>query len=335
MNYKEKIKLINKYINNKDILLDIKLINYENYNLYFRLDYIKKLNIFKLYWVDIDLIKDKKLEKYLNIEIIPIETINQICDSLEKISFFEYKTNNQTNKNIVELQTYYLTNNYHFTFNRFIPKNLSILQEIFITLFNYLPRRLEEFLIELHAEIMNTKSNYLYNNEIYFDLYNDDLTNIFNKKILERGYKYYEENKVTFLEKLEDKYYIIVKGNEEYLVVIKYDESNNITSMYCTCPCEFFCKHIASAILAIRNNYKNKFYKVISTSKNDTILDLTKNKYYLSLGIKEDYIKIINKYGEIELVPLFDEENNLMWKILEDSNDKKLYNDIKNIIKKL
>lgn len=331
MNREEKIKLINNYLKNKEILLDIKLINYETYNLYFRLDYIKKLKIFKLYFIDLDLIKDKKIEKYLNIEVIPVEVVNQICDIIEKITFFEYKQDKEINKNKVEIKTYYLTNNYHFIFNKFIPKELSNLKDVFITLFNYLPRNLEEFLQELHAEIMNTKENYLYNNEIYFDLYNDDLTNIFNKKILDKATKHYEENKVTFLEKLEDKCYIIVKGNEEYLVVIKYDELNNITSMYCTCPCEFFCTHIALAILAIRNNYKNKFYKVLSISKNDTLLDISKNKYYLSLGVEEDYIKIINKYGEIELVPLYDEKDNLIWKILEDSKDKTLYKEIKNI----
>ena len=41
-NIENKIKQVSKYIKNKDIVLDIKLINYENYNLYFRIDYIKK-----------------------------------------------------------------------------------------------------------------------------------------------------------------------------------------------------------------------------------------------------------------------------------------------------
>ena len=60
-NIENKIKQVSKYIKNKDIVLDIKLINYENYNLYFRIDYIKKLNIFKISWIDLDLIKDNKI----------------------------------------------------------------------------------------------------------------------------------------------------------------------------------------------------------------------------------------------------------------------------------
>lgn len=331
-NIENKIKQVSKYIKNKDIVLDIKLINYENYNLYFRIDYIKKLNIFKISWIDLDLIKDNKIEKYLNIEHISLEVVEEICDLIERNNTFDYIE--ETNKNIVEFTTYYLTNNYHFIFNRYIPQNLSNISDIFIIIFNHLPRRLTEFLEELHAEIMHTKSIYEYQDNLNFDLFNDDLENIFNKTIIKRGKEYYKENKVTFLEKIEDKYYAIVKGNEEYLVVIKYDEDNMLTQLYCTCPCEFFCKHIASAILAIRAKYENKFYKVLAISKEDTLLDLANNKHYLSIGVEEEYIKIINKYGEIELVPLFDEESNLMWKVLEDSPNKKLYKEINNAIKK-
>lgn len=327
-----KIKLVNKYIKNKDIVLDIKLINYENYNLYFRIDYIKKLNIFQLSWIDLDLIIDNKIEKYLNIEHISLEVVEEICNLIERNNTFDYIE--ETDKNIVEFTTYYLVNNYHFIFNRYIPQNLSNISEIFIIIFNHLPRRLTEFLEELHAEFMHTKSKYEYQDNINFDLFNDDLEQLFNKTILSRGINYYEENKVKFLEHIDDKYYAIVKGNEEYLVVIKYDEDNMLTQTYCTCPCEFFCKHMASVILAIRDNYENKFYKVLAVSKEDTLLDITTNKHYLCIGVEEEYIKIINKYGEIELVPLFNEENKLMWKILEDSKDKTLYKEIKNAIKK-
>ena len=72
-----------------------------------------------------------------------------------------------------------------------------------------------------------------------------------------------------------------------------------LTQLYCTCPCEFFCKHIASVILAIRAKYENKFYKVLAISKEDTLLDLANNKHYLSIGVEEEYIKIINKYGAV------------------------------------
>ena len=292
-NIENKIKQVSKYIKNKDIVLDIKLINYENYNLYFRIDYIKKLNIFKISWIDLDLIKDNKIEKYLYIEHISLEVVEEICDLIERNNTFDYIE--ETNKNIVEFTTYYLTNNYHFIFNRYIPQNLSNISDIFIIIFNHLPRRLTEFLEELHAEIMHTKSIYEYQDNLNFDLFNDDLENI---------------------------------------VVIKYDEDNMLTQLYCTCPCEFFCKHIASVILAIRAKYENKFYKVLAVSKEDTLLDLANNKHYLSIGVEEEYIKIINKYGEIELVPLFDEESNLMWKVLEDSPNKKLYKEINNAIKK-
>ena len=44
------------------------------------------------------------------------------------------------------------------------------------------------------------------------------------------------------------------------------------------------------------------------------------------------YIEIINKYGELELVPLLDNDNKLNFKILEDDEKNSLSKEIKKII---
>jgi len=104
--------------------------------------------------------------------------------------------------------------------------------------------------------------------------------------------------------------------------------------VYCTCPCEFYCKHIYAVIKAIRKNEIRKFYKVLYINKKQNLLEnTTNNKYILCSGLEEDYLEIINKYGEIELVPLLDEDNNLNFKVLEDDENKSLTKQINKIIK--
>ena len=325
-----KIRLIKKKYKNNNLFLEIYLLDYEGFNIYIRIDYDKKLDVYKLNWYDLESIQDKNIEKYMGSEYINRKTLNNILKILEN------KENNyheEQDKNIVALNIY-INEGYHYQFTRFIPKELSFLSEIFVTIFENLPKKLEEFLYELHADIMETRTKYEYHDEFDFDLYEGDLTTIFNDKTIERGKKYYKENKVKFLEKIDDKYYSIVSGTEKYLTVIKYDEETQKMLVYCTCPCEFYCKHIYAVIKAIRKNEIRKFYKVLYINKKQNLLEnTTNNKYTLCSGLEEDYLEIINKYGEIELVPLLDEDNNLNFKVLEDDENKTLTKEINKIIK--
>ena len=330
-NIENKIKEINKYYKRVTPILDITFIDYETYNIYIRLDYYKKLNSCKLSWFDLDLIKDNNIEKYISSEYINTKQADYICSIFEKNSKLEYISNKDKHKVIINA---YLNEQYHYELSRYIPKFLSNLSEIFVLIFNNLPRKLDNFLYELHAELMNTKSQYEYNDTFEFDLFNDDLEILFNDKIIERGKKY--NDKVKFLEYVDDKYYAIVKGTEKYLVVIKYDKENKLTQVYCNCPCKFYCKHIYSVIIAIRNNEIKKFYKVIYKNDEENLLESVLNsKYFLSSGIEDEYIEIINRYGEIELVPIFDYNNKLNWKIIEEYKEKDLTKQIEKIINKI
>jgi len=326
-----KINIIQKYFNKQNLLLEIYLLNYETYNLYIRIDYIKKINTYKLSWFDLDLINDKVVEKYISSEYLSESIIKHL------IYLLENKENNyheEQEKNTVIFNAYF-NEGYHYQFTRFIPKQLLFLGEIFAIIFDNLPRKLENFLYELHAEIMGTRSRYEYQDEIIFDLYHDNLNKIFSKKIIERGEIYYKEGKVKFLEKIEDKYYAVVSGTEKYLTVIKYNEQLKEMLLYCTCPCKFYCKHIYALIKSIRNNDEHKFYKVLYINKNENILEnITNSKYLLCSGVVEDYLEIINRYGEIELVPLLDDNNNLNFKVLEDDENNTLTKEIRKIIKK-
>ena len=324
-----KINIIRKKYKKSNLFLEIFLLNYETFNIYIRIEYIKKLKVYKLNWFDLEVVNTKKIEKYMGSEYINNETIEYIANILSE------KDNNyhvDSKKNTVILNAYF-NGGYHYQFERFIPKDIMFLSEIFILIFNILPKKLDDFLYELQAEIMDTKSRYEYQDTFLFDLYNDNLNKIFNDKVIERGEKYYKDNKVCFLEKMDDKYYSVVIGTEKYLTVIKYNEKEKIMHVYCTCPCEFFCKHICAVICAIRDNKFKKFYKVIYINKEVNLLEnITNNKYLLCSGIEDDCLEIINKYGEIELVPILDNEDNINFKVLEDDEKNTLTKEIRKLI---
>ena len=53
-------------------------------------------------------------------------------------------------------------------------------------------------------------------------------------------------------------------------------------------------------------------------------------KYLLCIKIIEDNFEIINKYGEIELIPIL----NRNWVILEDDENRSLANDLESVYRK-
>lgn len=324
-----KLSRIRKKLKKNNLFLEILLLNYEKFNIYIRIDYIKKLGVYKISWFDLEFFDFNKIEKYMGCEYINGKIIDDI------INIFLNKSNNyqvDCDKNIVIFNGYF-NEGYHYQFERYIPNDLLFLGDVFSIIFKSLPYSLEYFLYQLHAEIMGTKSRYEYHDCFNFDLYKDDLKKIFDDRVIKNGKKFYKYNCVEFLEKIEDKYYSIVKGTEKYLVVIKDDEEKKEMLLYCTCPCHFNCKHVYGVIRSIRENKERKLYKVIYINKEVNIIDnVTNYKHLLCSGVCDDCLEIINKYGEIELVPLLDNFNNLNFKILQDDDKNTLEKEMKKII---
>ena len=52
-------------------------------------------------------------------------------------------------------------------------------------------------------------------------------------------------------------------------------------------------------------------------------------EYSLCLGILEQNFKIINNYGQIELIPILDINGEYNWEVLEDSDNEQLMKEIK------
>ena len=75
----------------------------------------------------------------------------------------------------------------------------------------------------------------------------------FQPHILERGRTYFDEGRVSDLERTEDGYTATVKGTEEYEVEILL-EGDSIEDMFCDCPYAedgTACKHMAAVLFAV------------------------------------------------------------------------------------
>ena len=334
VNYEAKISLIKKYYKKDIIFLELKLINYEGFNLYMILTESKKYNSYRLSWFDLDEIKDKHIEKYICCEYIHTDIINLIKNDYAKYDVaIDYNDEFLTDKDTVIFNANIKTkksNAINVSFKKYLPKNLTILADLIIFVFKNMPRKYEGFMYELLAKLTGSTEKYEYKKEFEFDLFNDDINEIFRYPIVQRGKKYYEEDKIEFLEKIDNRYFAIVEGTEKYIVIVKYDEKEKKMQVYCSCPCEFYCKHICAVILAIRDNKLNRFYKIMYKNPNKNLLERIMDfEYFLCLGLVEQNFEIINNYGELELVPILDVNNKYNWEILEDSEDEKLMKQVK------
>ena len=101
----------------------------------------------------------------------------------------------------------------------------------------------------------------------------------FKSIILERGYDYYQMNAVEILNASKNAVEANVMGRASYDVRISLRD-DNITFMYCSCPYEDNCKHLA-AVLYYMDNHPEIF------SKDNNIRDLV---YNVSLNDLQNFL---------------------------------------------
>lgn len=326
--------LIDKYFKKKKTILFVELLleNYNNRNLYFRIDFYKKDRVYKLSFIDLDHIESNNLEMWINTCNIEPDAVYFIEDFFNNSNF----NNNmiEESENRVSINCYFKRHT-HIEFTRFLPIELFSLTEFLIIIFNNSPKKIEGLFFEIVSLITGNNNKYTYNDIFKFDLFNGDIDKLFDKDEIIRGKKYYEDNQIKFLEKIDTRYFAVVEGADDYVIIIDYDENEKLTKLFCSCPSNSYCKHLYAVILAIRNNQFKKFYKLVYEKEKTTYLQrLMDFEFYLCIGLEQIGLKIVNKDGNIEVVPLMDANNKCYWKVIEDDDNMNLTKKINNVIKK-
>ncbi len=103
-----------------------------------------------------------------------------------------------------------------------------------------------------------------------------DFEELFEEKILKRGYSYYLDDSVHDVTKNGNCYEGLVYGTEIYEVQVEIDEEGNIEDMDCDCPYakENNCKHMVALLYYIENDVKIESKKIMRNTDNfDKIVD--------------------------------------------------------------
>ena len=329
--YQKLLSKVKKYYKNTNLICDIYLENYHNFYLYIRLDYYKKLKCYRISWIDLAHLESYSIESSLSYEFFS-NTAFERLEQLSKDIKIAKSTHELTDEYTVTINNYLKDNQFNTVFHRYIPKETAYLFNYLIVIFDHLPVKLSGFLTEMSEEINGKKNKYEYRETYNFDLFNDDLTNVFSYEIVGRGKQYYEENRVFFLEKIKDTYYAVVGGQELYVIEIMYNEKQKRMSGYCSCPCEFPCKHLVAVIKSIRDNKFRNFYKL---THKDSLLDKVMNfNCILSIGIDDQGNNyLILEDGQIKLLSIKNKDGISEWEILEDDEKETLTKRLKEILK--
>ena len=314
---------VKKQYKNTNLLLDILLEDYHNVTIYIRLDYYKKEKVHKLSWIDLN-------TNVISYEYIPDGVIEHINKLLSGIKDYQDKTNGDYK---VTINSYSKEYKFKVIFTRYIPKEIPNIFNLMVLVFDNLPRKLNGFLQEMGTLLIGKPATF--EETFKFDLFKDDIDSKFRKDVVNKGNDYFNLGRVLFLEKVGDRYYAVVGGKSLYVVIIKYEEDKKETIVYCSCPCDFRCKHIYAVIKAIRENKIRRFYKI--THKNDDmeLLDRVMNfNFLLTIGIDDQNNNyLVVEDGLLKLLPVVNNEGKSEWLILEDDDKNTLSDRLTKILK--
>lgn len=126
-----------------------------------------------------------------------------------------------------------------------------------------------------------------------------------DKKILARGYDYYENNCVMSVEEtVAGTFEAEVEGTAIYTVEVKLDHKRNIIDTWCDCPYDLgaYCKHQVAVFLVLRDMKKNISDQIIDISPNSMKTESVLKTQAPKKGEASDIKKILSERTKAELV---------------------------------
>ena len=327
----KKKKLIDKYLKRKSyvILFDILMENIDESTTYIRLDYDKKSSTYRLSWFNISQMNTNKVESWINSTLMHPSKVDEFKAIIANNGISADYVDEDNINSLITINSYltnYKYNKNAFQFKRYIPSCWKFLADAIYILFNYMPKYIYPLFQIMVQKIVEPRLSSLF----AFDFVNDDYKKLFNEAIIEKGENYYKDKRVVFLENFGNSLYSVVRGESDYLVTIIHNDDINELQLSCTCPCNYFCKHMYAAIKAYKNNEIKKFYKIAYV--NDDVLESIKNfNYFLCIGIYQDFFIVVQD-DNYSLLPILN-DNKLSMKIVEDDDKKSLEKELNKYLK--
>lgn len=309
----EKLKLIEKYLKKKKEHKIISLIirNYEQSNFYMALVYNEKINKYKVMFIPMDVIDTEYLEDYVCYQFMNVRMADYVIDTIKDFEYmylekdFRERKNPNMDNYYIEVNLYKEKKEYKFTATKYLPKDWLFMYELIVLLFEHAPHIVNELCVDL-LSILNNNLVIEYQSSYDIDIYNDDMKKIFSEDVIKEGNELFDSKQVKFLERVNSKYFAIVKDS---IVVIEFNNNKKILNVCCNLETE---SYIYAAILSIKKESFRSFYKVRFDDYN------SKSSYYLCYGIDGDNLKVIHGQEERLLHMELFKEGRL--KILEDNN---------------
>lgn len=102
--------------------------------------------------------------------------------------------------------------------------------------------------------------------------------------IAERGLDYYKKGYVRSLEKIESVWLAKVGEKRIYHVKLTLTKTDSLQRASCTCPCDYYCKHIAATWFAVLGEEfvaKSEQEEILAAAQSDALQDLRRifNRY--------------------------------------------------------
>ena len=133
---------------------------------------------------------------------------------------------------------------------------------------------------------------------------------LFEEKILERGYNYYLEDSVHEVTKNGNYYEGLVYGTEIYEVQVKINSNGNVEDMDCDCPYaeENNCKHMAALLYYLENEGQveskklvrntDNYDKIVSRISENEIKEFVIEKLYENSDFQNEFRSYFVQYFE-------------------------------------
>lgn len=318
--------IVDRYLDKKshDKVLTIYLENYNGNKIYVRYDYVTDIMVYKVTWVDLKFFDEKKIEKYINMQTVTKILATRMAEIITKVNV---PSGEVLNDNIigdrVTIINYESKETGTYVFDRFLPLEWKFLIDPLAIIFSYLPRSMECFLTEMFGKLDGLEEKFNAVKPYKFDIFKDDLTKLFKPAMIQNGTKYFEEDRVSFLEKINDKYVAIVDETYPYLVIVHMVDKEHVV-LWCNCKHQGYCKHIYAVLLAIRKKKFKNFYKVKNNLEDASLLDkVTDGSFSLCFGVENDNLLLVSNDGGIVSVPIM-KDYKCSFTVLEDDDDLSL-----------